>query len=114
MSGYYETYKGQFVKLLLQGGEWWIGKIMDEDPLGHLLVEVITSSSSMKQQEVYPLSQEQIISIEELDPKVQQGIQLTLTEVPNITEMYKKLDVENLPRRVSFGRIDEDEVKGGG
>lgn len=41
--------------------------------------------------------------------EVLQGIILTKENVPNLSEIYQELDVENLPSQISFGRVEEDE-----
>ncbi|MFD0674574.1 hypothetical protein [Cohnella sp. GCM10027633] len=40
---------------------------------------------------------------------VLQGIILTKENVPNLSEIYQGLDVENLPNQISFGRKEKDE-----
>ncbi|QJD88058.1 putative metal-dependent hydrolase [Cohnella herbarum] len=50
---------------------------------------------------------EDVVRIEELEPEILQGIHLTLTRVPDIVEVYKSLNREELPSRVSFGKIGE-------
>lgn len=119
-------YLGQFIKVYTQDQEWFIGKLLSIKTQRNDIIEfeldVISSSKDRKishtdlkedrkkNKGTQVIKADEVAGIEELDPRVQEGIRLTLTNVPNILDAYHTMNVENLPKKIEFGKIEEPDA----
>ena len=124
-----KPYIGQFIKVFTQDQEWFVGellKVMSHENDNDLEFEfnIISSSKDRKRSDgkfnksdrdknknkgIQILKANEVIEIEELDAKVQQGIKLTLNNVQNIMDAFRSMSTENHPKKIEFGKIDEPE-----
>ena len=118
-----DPYLGQFIKVNTREQEWFVGKLLSmrthENGSNEFEFDIISTSKDgkidhkelkefrKKNKGIQMIQADGVAGIEELDPRIQEGIRLTLTNVPNILDAYHTLDVENLPQRIEFGKIEK-------
>ncbi len=118
-------YIGQYIKVITQDQSWFVGELLNvyskQTPVEYEF-NIISSSKDRNRSinelnrinrnirentGVQVINAIEILEIEELDIKVQQGIKLTLTNVPNIIDAYQTMNMEDIPSRIEFGKIEE-------
>jgi len=122
-------YIGQYIRVFTQDQEWFVGELLtakshESDNSLEFEFNIISSSKDRKSSAgklpeadedkkkntgIHILKANEILEIEELDPRVQEGIKLTLNHVPNILEAYQSMRIDNLPKKIQFGKIEESE-----
>lgn len=112
------AYIGQYIKIFTQEQDWFIGELLkvhtygDSQPIEYEF-NCVSSIKDLNRKEkfkgIHILKTDEIAAIEELDPQIQQGIRLTVNNATNIVEAHRSMINENLPRRVTFGRIENPE-----
>lgn len=119
-------YIGQYIKVYTQDDSWFIGELLhvhskqtyeeyefniisSSKDRNRSIDEMIRAKRNIKKNTgIHIINAIEIRDIEELDIKVQQGIRLTVNNVPNIIEAYQSNNFEDLPNRIEFGKIEED------
>lgn len=124
-----KPYIGQYIKVFTQDQEWFIGELLkvmshENDKYLEFEFDIISSSKDRKRSDgnfneidrdknkytgIHILKANEVLDIEELDPKVQQGIKLTISNVPNILDAFRSMNTGNLPKKIEFGKIEEPE-----
>ncbi|WP_391572085.1 hypothetical protein [Cohnella sp.] len=120
-------YIGQYIRVVTQDQEWFVGELLTAAPHGNdnnieFEFNIISSSKDRnmhlgklteknrdlkKNTGIHIVKSSEILEIEELDPKVQQGIKLTLDNVPDIADAYRTMSVDTLPNKIEFGKLEE-------
>lgn len=120
-------YIGQYIRVVTQDQEWFVGELLTAAPHGNdnnieFEFNIISSSKDRnmrlgklteknrdlkKNTGIHIVKFSEILEIEELDPKVQQGIKLTLDNVPDIADAYRTMSVDTLPNKIEFGKLEE-------
>ena len=120
-------YIGQYIRVVTQDQEWFVGELLTAAPHGNdnnieIKFHIISSSKDRnmrlgklteknrdlkKNTGIHIVKSSEILEIEELDPKVQQGIKLTLDNVPDIADAYRTMSVDTLPNKIEFGKLEE-------
>ncbi|QTH45715.1 hypothetical protein J4772_15600 [Cohnella sp. LGH] len=120
-------YIGQYIRVVTQDQEWFVGELLTAAPHGNdnnieFEFNIISSSKDRnmrlgklteknrdlkKNTGIHIVKSSEILEIEELDPKVQQGIKLTLNNVPDIADAYRTMSVDTLPNKIEFGKLEE-------
>ncbi|MBB6638300.1 hypothetical protein [Cohnella thailandensis] len=112
------AYIGQYIKIFTQEQDWFIGELLkvhkydDGQQMEYefnCVISIKDQNRKAKFKGIYLLKTDEIKAIEELDPQVQQGIRLTVINAPKLIEAHRSMINENLPSRVSFGRIENPE-----
>jgi|GEM_PF-2206603 len=120
-------YIGQYIRVVTQDQEWFVGELLAATTDGddsHIEFEfnIISSSKDRnmrlgklteknrdlkKNTGIHIVKSSEILEIEELDPKIQQGIKLTLNNVPDIADAYRSMNIDTLPNKIEFGKLEE-------
>jgi len=120
-------YIGQYIRVVTQDQEWFVGELLTAAPHGNdnnieFEFNIISSSKDRnmrlgklteknrdlkKNTGIHIVKSSEILEIEELDPKVLQGIKLTLNNVPDIADAYRTMSVDTLPNKIEFGKLEE-------
>ncbi len=120
-------YIGQYIRVVTQDQEWFVGELLTAAPHGNdnnieFEFNIISSSKDRnmrlgklteknrdlkKNTGIHIVKSSEILEIEELDPRVQQGIKLTLNNVPDIADAYRSMSVDTLPNKIEFGKLEE-------
>ncbi len=120
-------YIGQYIRVVTQDQEWFVGELLTAAPHGNdnnieFEFNIISSSKDRnmrlgklteknrdlkKNTGIHTVKSSEILEIEELDPKVQQGIKLTLNNVPDIADAYRSMSIDTLPNKIEFGKLEE-------
>ncbi len=120
-------YIGQYIRVVTQDQEWFVGELLTAAPHGNdsnieFEFNIISSSKDRnmrlgklteknrdlkKNTGIHIVKSSEILEIEELDPKIQQGIKLTLNNVPDIADAYRSMSIDTLPNKIEFGKLEE-------
>jgi hypothetical protein len=99
------AYKGQYVFLYTKDGTKLLCRPISIDKEeDNYIIDIIEPSGKYEQGQVI-LLEDEVGYIVELPTEVQQGIEMTLKFVPNIKDIQQKLINKNIPSRIEFGRI---------
>ncbi len=107
-------YIGQYIKIITQDQNWFIGKLIqvhgqESEDVTECEFDIITFNKNSKYTRgVDSLKIDEIRGIEQLEPKVLQGLILTLKNVPNIMNTYQLIHTDEPPKKIEFGKIEED------
>jgi hypothetical protein len=116
-------YMGQYIRVFTQDQEWLVGELLTVKS-HEFEFNIISSSKDRKSSAgkltkadrdkkkntgIHILKADEILEVEELDSRVQEGIKLTLNHVPDILDAYQSMSIDNLPKKIQFGKIDEPE-----
>ncbi|RED65121.1 hypothetical protein [Cohnella phaseoli] len=120
-------YIGQYIRVVTQDQEWFVGELLTAAPHGNdnnieFEFNIISSSKDRnmrlgklteknrdlkKNTGIHIVKSSEILEIEELDPRVQQGIKLTLNNVPDIADAYRSMSIDTLPNKIEFVKLEE-------
>lgn len=120
-------YIGQYIRVVTQDQEWFVGELLaattdGDDSHIEFKFHIISSSKDRnmrigklteknrdlkKNTGIHIVKSSEILEIEELDPKIQQGIKLTLNNVPDIADAYRSMSIDTLPNKIEFGKLEE-------
>ncbi len=122
-----KPYIGQYIRVVTRDREWFVGKLLEVKPHDNdsdieFEFNIISSSKDRnmrlgklaeknrdlkKNTGIHIVKSSEILEIEELDPKIQQGIELTLNNVPDIADAYRSMSIDTLPHKIEFGKLEE-------
>ncbi|MBW5446531.1 hypothetical protein GE107_10720 [Cohnella sp. CFH 77786] len=100
-----DGYKDQYIKIYLHEDEWFICEPLVRENDKYKVNIICSNNKGRYATGITSIFEDQIKRIEEIDKEVQQGIRMTIENVPDIKEVYKTMDTDNLQNRVTFGQI---------
>ncbi|NMO97140.1 hypothetical protein [Paenibacillus lemnae] len=110
-------YIGQYIKVFTRDEEWFVGELRSvrsdefefniissskDRRIRNMGTSAVINKDRKKNTGIHTVQAIEILEIEELDLKVQQGITLTLDHVPDILDVAHTTNVESLPKKIEF------------